>query len=278
MRLGIATTLQHSSPEEWACKHADLGCRSIVFPLDYTSEEGLIEQYVQAAREYDLTIAEVGAWGSPLSLDKETCRAAKEKCVGQLKLADRIGANCCVNITGSLGEIWCGPYEDDLKPEMWNRVVESLQEIIDEANPQNTYYSIEAMPWMIPMNPDEYVKLIEDVNRKQFGVHLDIVNWISSPEKYFGNGVFIEECFNKLNKNIRSCHMKDIMLKNDLTFQLQEVQCGKGSFDLEKYAEQVNKIDDNIPMLIEHLKTEEQYREAFAYVGKRLEAYMSKKS
>ena len=61
----------------------------------------------------------------------------------------------------------------------------SIQNIIDEADPQNTFYTIEPMPWMYPMGPDEYVKLIEDVDRKHFAVHMDVFNWIISPERYF---------------------------------------------------------------------------------------------
>lgn len=274
MKLGVATNLEHNHPEDWAQKHHSLGCKSVIFPVDYKCDEALIQQYMKAAEKYDLTIAEVGVWVSPISRDEEARACAKEACIGQLKLADKIGAKCCVNVTGSLGDVWLGPCSDDLKEETWDIVVQSIQEIIDEANPKNTYYTIEAMPWMIPMSPEQYSKLIEDVDRKQFGIHLDIVNWITNPEKYFYNGAFIEKCFSILNDNIRSCHLKDIVLKDELTFQLKEVACGQGSFDLEKYVEKINEIDKNIPMLIEHLESEEQYRESFAYVSKRLDAYL----
>ena len=35
MNLGIAMTLPHSSPEEWARKHKEMGLSAVVFPLDY---------------------------------------------------------------------------------------------------------------------------------------------------------------------------------------------------------------------------------------------------
>ena len=35
-----------------------------------------------------------------------------------------------------------------------------IQEIIDRAEPKNTKFSIESMPWMIPSSPDEYLRLM----------------------------------------------------------------------------------------------------------------------
>ena len=73
------------------------------------------------------------------------------------------------------------------------------------------------MPWMIPSSPDEYLRLIEDVDRAEFGTHLDVVNMITSPRRYFYNDEFLEECFRKLHGTIISCHLKDIMLKQEYT-------------------------------------------------------------
>ena len=48
------------------------------------------------------------------------------------------------------------------------------------------------MPWMIPSNPDEYIRLINDVDRPQFAAHLDVVNMITSPERYFSTICFLK--------------------------------------------------------------------------------------
>ena len=54
-----------------------------------------------------------------------------------------------------------------------------IREIIDTARPKRTKFSIESMPWMIPSSPDEYLRLLEAVDRPEFGVHLDAVNMIT---------------------------------------------------------------------------------------------------
>ena len=129
------------------------------------------------------------------------------------------------------------------------------------------------MPWMIPSSPDEYLKLIKDVDRKEFGAHLDVVNMITSPERYFFNDKFLEECFSKLKGKICSCHLKDIRLKEEYTFQLEECACGKGSLDLELFARLATEESPKMPMIIEHLSTDEEYLDSLKYVQKRLNQF-----
>lgn len=117
---------------------------------------------------------------------------------------------------------------------------------------------------------DEYLRLIADVNRPQFGTHLDVVNMITSPERYFFNDRFLRECFSKLKGTICSCHLKDIHLKEEYTFQLQECACGEGSLDLELYAQLASAEDPSMPMIIEHLTTDEEYSSSVQYVKSRL--------
>lgn len=271
MRLGIASSLKHDNPRQWAQQLKNLGCSSIVFPVDYTADEALILEYVKEAKDKDLIIAEVGVWCNPIAKDENEREAAISRCVEQLKLADRIGAKCCVNITGSVGERWDGAYKENFSEETWRKTVASIQEIIDRANPQSTYYTIEPMPWMIPYDPDQYLRLIKEVNREHFAVHMDLANWITSPDKYFFNEDFIIEIFDKLGSYIKSCHMKDVHLKEEFTFQLQEIACGDGNLNLELYASLATKVNPDMPMLIEHLNTDEEYYESFHYVKARME-------
>ena len=176
MKLGLSSPLEHRTPEEWAENMKKIGCQAVNFPVDYEAPDSLIEAYAQAAKAQRLIIAEVGAWCNPIAPDREVRKKALERCRGQLRLADALGACCCVNVSGSKGERWDGPYRENFTEETWRDMVKSIQEIIDDVKPQNTFYTIEPMPWMYPMGSDEYVKLIEDVDRKHFAVNL-----ISSP-------------------------------------------------------------------------------------------------
>ncbi len=270
MRLGISTPLQHSSAEEWAEKMEKLGMRSVVFPVDSFAEKEVIENYRVQAEKHELMIAEVGIWRNALAEDPKEQQAVMDYSIAQLKLADSLGARCCVNVAGAAGKLWDGPYRENFSRRTWERTVRMVQEVIDEARPEHTFFTLEPMPWMVPTGPEEYDRLLSEVNREHFGVHMDGVNWINSADRYFNPEEFLEKCFSILGKRIRSCHLKDVHLETELTFQLKECPCGEGEFPLEKYVELIDSLDPEMPVIIEHLSTDEQYESSAAYVKKRL--------
>ncbi|OFY02283.1 MAG: hypothetical protein A2X05_16120 [Bacteroidetes bacterium GWE2_41_25] len=123
------------------------------------------------------------------------------------------------------------------------------------------------MPWAYPDSPDSYLQLIKAIDRKQFAVHLDPVNMINSPERYYRNGAFIKECFEKLGPYIKNCHAKDIRLGTNLTVHLDEVLIGTGGLDYKIFLTELSKLK-NIPLMLEHLKTADEYDQAAASVRK----------
>ena len=272
MRLGISSGLNYQNPQEWAAGLAALGCKSAIFPVDYRASIQEIDAYAAAAKEHDLVIGEVGVWCNPLSAEPMAAREAMERCVEQLKLADYIGAACCVNITGAAGERWDGAYVDNFSIEFYECIVDSIRRILDEAQPKRTFYTIEPMPWMVPTGPKEYERLIRDVDRKQFAVHMDLANWMNAYDRFFWQVDFIDEVFDTLGGQIKSCHIKDVRLRPEFTFQLEEVACGEGSLDLEYYVSRINEINPDMPVFIEHLGSDEAYRKSFAYLQNRMKS------
>lgn len=121
---------------------------------------------------------------------------------------------------------------------------------------------------MYPTGPEEYLGLIHDVNRERFAVHMDLVNMINCPERYFFQEEFMDECFEKLGPYIKACHLKDILLDEQFTFCLYEKPCGEGKLNLEHYLEKISRLDDDMPVLIEHLHTEEEFIDSMKYVQK----------
>ncbi|MHC4682667.1 MAG: sugar phosphate isomerase/epimerase family protein [Planctomycetota bacterium] len=210
----------------------------------------------------NIIIAEVGAWSNPISPDEKTRRAALEKCRRQLALADRIGARCCVNISGSRGERWDGPSPKNFTDETFDIIVATTRAIIDEVKPTRTYFTLETMPWAYPDSADSYVALLKAIDRKRFAVHLDPVNLVCSPQR---SGALIRECFEKLGPYIKSCHAKDILLQTKLTTHLDEIRPGLGGLDYAVFLTELSKLPDT-PLMLEHLKGAEEYRLAADYV------------
>ena len=269
MYLGISSSLAHESSQEWAQKHKALGLQTVNFPVSCDEGAEVIMAYKQAADEAGLTIAEVGVWRNTLAADPDERQHWIDDAVRQLRMADAIGAACCVNVVGTpYGPRWDGGYRENFSTELWDMAVAMIRQIIDTARPCHTKFCIESMPWMIPNSPDEYLRLIEAVDRAEFGTHLDVVNMITSPQRYFFNDEFLEECFEKLHGTIVSCHLKDIRLKPEYTFQLEECACGQGTLDIKRYIRLATAENPCMPMIIEHLTTDEEYIASVQYVEK----------
>jgi sugar phosphate isomerase/epimerase len=265
--LGAPVFEKYEDPEGWINALDKLGYRAAYTPVSIKDDESTVKAYASAARKSGIIIAEVGAWSNPISPDEPQRKEAFEKCVRSLQLADQLGANCCVNVSGSRNkEHWAGPHKDNLTRETFDMVVESTRKIIDEVKPGHTYFVLEPMPWAFPYSADSYLELLRAIDRDRFAVHLDPMNMITSPEIFFNNGEMIRDCFRKLGPYIRSCHAKDMTIREDIyTPHLDETRAGLGSMDYSAFLTELSKLD-NIPLMIEHLKTAEEYKLASDYI------------
>jgi len=267
VRLGGPVFEKYADPDEWILALKRLKYRAAYCPVEVGADETHITAYQKAALDNDIIIAEVGAWSNTISLDDKERNSAIEKCVRSLELAEQISANCCVNISGSRNpKYWAGPHEDNLTEDTFDLIVETTRKIIDSVNPSRTYFALEPMPWSYPDSPDNYLKLLKAIDRSRFGVHFDPVNMVVSPQIFFENGDFIQDCFKKLGPYIRSCHAKDITLREDNYIpQLDECQPGLGKLDYATLLVELTRLKD-IPLMMEHLNTAEEYEAAAGYI------------
>ena len=266
MRLGGPTFGEFGDPDAWVQLLKKLGYRAAYCPVGPGEKEDVIVAYADAARRADIVIAEVGAWSNPISPDEKVRQKALSKCRERLALADRIGARCCVNISGSRNpERWDGPHPENLTDETFDMIVETTRAMIDDVKPARTYFTLETMPWAYPDSADSYARLIKAIDRRRFAVHFDPVNLVTSPQRYYDTGALIREFFEKLGPLIKSCHAKDIFLQPRLTTHLDEVRPGLGGLDYAEFLTQLSKFPDT-PLMLEHLKGAEEYRLAAEHV------------
>jgi sugar phosphate isomerase/epimerase len=266
MRLGGPLFAEHNDPEHWVAALKQCGYRAAYAPVDPAACDDVVQCYVRAAKDADIVIAEVGAWSNPMHPDDAKRKEAIASCKARLDLAERLGARCCVNITGSRGEQWDGPHPDNLTQATFDLIVETTRGIIDAVNPKRTFFTLETMPWMYPDSPDSYVRLLKAIDRKQFAAHLDPANLLCSPQRYFSSGDLIRECFAKLGPHIRSCHAKDIALSGKLTTHLDEVRAGLGGMDYRAFLHELSKVDPDTPLMLEHLSKAEEYDAAAGHI------------
>ncbi len=270
MRLGGTIAGEWSSPEEWEALLVRSRFRAVTAPFNYRTPKDEISAYRDICERHGVLIAEIGVWKNVFDPDPAKAAEALDYAKGQLALADEAGIVCCVNIAGT-GSVagWDAADRSNFTEETYARIVESVREIIDSTKPRRAFYCLEPMPWMVPDGPDEYLRLIRDVDRRQFAAHMDFVNMINCPRRYLAPEAFIEECFSELAPFIRSTHIKDTrMHPTRLTTLLEECSPGEGTLDYEAVLRIMDRwLPSDAPVLLEHMTTFEEYAIAYDCVA-----------
>ena len=265
MRLGGPLLQNYPDPDTWIAALRGRGYRAAYCPVQHIDDT--LHAYMQAARNAGILIAEVGVWNNPLNRDEQERRKAIDYCQQRLALADAISALCCVNISGSRGKIWDSPDPDNLTNETFDLIVETVRTIIDAVKPTRTFYTLETMPWLYPDSADSYEKLLRAVDRKQFAVHFDPANLVNSPERYYHNDVLIREFVSRLGRHIKSCHARDVVLTaGHLPLHLDECRPGLGYLNYRVFLQELQRVDPDMPLMLEHLTREEDYTSAAEYI------------
>lgn len=270
MRLGGTIVGNWKGPGEWEELLRASRFRAITAPFDCHTPPEEIRRYVSICQRNDVVIAEAGVWKNPFDPDPAVAQAAMDYAVGQLRLADEWDIPCCVNIVGTASAAgWDAADPSNFTAETYEKIIASIRQIIDTARPKRACYCIEPMPWMVPDSPESYLRLIQDVDRPQFGAHMDFVNMINCPRRYLAPEDFIESCFRILKPYIKSTHIKDTRMNpTRLTAMLEECFPGEGTLDYARVLRIMDQfLPSDAPVLLEHMQTAEEYRTAYDYVA-----------
>lgn len=269
IRLGGPIFLKSDDPRELAREHRRLGYSAAYCPEAKIEDTARVREIERAFAAENVVIAEVGAWVNMLDPDGEKRNKNLRYVIERLALAEAVGARCCPDIAGSYNpKVWYGPNPKNLSQEFFDATVENCRRVMDEVKPKRTKFTIEMMGWSLPDGPDSYLKLLRAVDRPAFAVHMDVCNGINSPAKFYHNGEFISECFRKLGPWIASCHAKDLQWIPEMNVHFVEVIPGRGEMDYRTYLIELSKLPADAPLMLEHLKTPEEYDEGKRYIMK----------
>ncbi len=274
MLLGGTVAGRFSGPEEWERLLAKTHFKAVTAPFDCHTPNEDIAAYCAAAQRQGAVIAEAGVWKNLLTPDPKAAEANLIFAKEQLALADAWGISCCVNIVGTQSEVaWDAADKSNFSPETYEKIVLCIQDIIDSVMPSRAFYCIEPMPWMVPDSPEAYMQLIRDVDRAQFGVHMDFVNMINCPRRFLDAEGFIGDCFRTLAPYIKSTHLKDTRMHlTRLTTILEECSPGEGNLDFQRVLAIIDQcLPADAPVLLEHMQTFEEYEKAYTYVARQAE-------
>ena len=268
IRLGGPVFNSSDDPVELAQAHRKLGYRAAFCPRVALDDRQKIAEIEKAFKAEDVVIAEVGIWVNIMDPDPEKRKKNLDAVCYGLALADAVGALCCVDTAGSLDpDNWVAPHPDNLSQKAFDLTVENIRYILSSVKPKRAKFVLEMMPWVIPDSADSFLALIQAVDDPGFAVHLDPVNLICSPRLYYENTKVLEECFQKLGKWIVSCHAKDSFLPSgNLTAYFKEVIPGTGNMDYRTFLRGLEALPQDAPLLIEHLKSAEEFQQAREYI------------
>ena len=269
VRLGGPIFLKSDDPVELAREHRKWGYSAAYVPAVEVENGDRVRAIEKAYAAEGVVIAEVGAWVNMLDPDAEKRRKNLEYVTRRLALADAVGALNCVDIAGSYNAaVWYGPHPKNLSKEFFDATVENCRHVIDGVKPKRTKFTLEMMGWMLPDGPESYLRLMKAIDRPAFAVHMDVCNGINSPSRFYENAQFMSECFAKLGRWVQSCHAKDLEWKPEMNVHFVEVIPGRGSVDYKTYLREIAKLPQRPPLMLEHLKGADEYREGKDFIVK----------
>ncbi|CCH57076.1 Xylose isomerase domain protein TIM barrel [Fibrisoma limi BUZ 3] len=267
LRLGGPVFLKSDDPAELAREHRRLRYSAAYVPKVELNDTARIAAIQKAFAAENVLIAEVGAWVNMLDQDAEKRKKNLAYVTDRLALAEAVGALTCVNIAGSYNPVnWDGPDPHNLGPEFFDATVENCRKVIDAVKPKRAKFALEMMGWSLPDGADSYLKFIKAIDRPAFAAHIDVANIINSPDRFYNNTALINDTFRKLGRWVVSVHAKDIVGKDG---HFAETMPGRGGMDYATYLRNVTALPREIPLMLEHLRTAEEYDEARQFVIKK---------
>jgi len=251
--------------------HKKKGYTAAYAPQMDLHDSAKIREVKDAFAREDVMIAEVGYWENLMELNPDTRRANRKRMVEALALAEELGARTAVDIFGS----YChgnGNVKHDAKnfsDDAFDEAVEIARYFIDEVKPKTAFFTYEIFPFNVVDSPGQIARLLQAVDRKQFGVHLDLVNLINSARAYWTSGEIMAECVRLFGDRIVAAHAKDIKLKEPaISVILEEVMPGEGGLDIAALLRGLHQLPQEVPLMLEHLAGEKEYDQAAAHYRK----------
>jgi len=261
----------HGDPRLIAKAHKIKGYTAAYVPHVTLDDKEKIKEIREAFEKENIMLAEVGYWENIIDLDEATRKHHMDRLTSALYLAEEVGARCAVDIFGSYvhGNGNSRFVAKNFSDDAFNDAVDVARLLIDTVKPKTAFFAYEIFPFNVVDCPEMIEKLIHAVDRKQFGVHLDLVNLINCPRAYFSSGDIMRDCVKRFGDRIIAAHVKDIKLKEPaISVILEEVVAGTGGIDMNAFVREIHKLPQEIPFMMEHLANEDEYNRAAAYIRK----------
>ena len=259
-------------PYELAEAHKKKGYTAAYAPKLNINETETIKEFRKVFEKEKIIFAEVGYWNNLMDTDLEVRKKNRTEMADAFALAEELGAVCVVGLAGSYhspGEVADKNVEHNFSREAFDEAADMARYFLDLVKPKTSFFTYEIYQFNNIDSIEMIAKLIKAVDRKQFGVHLDLANLINCPRNYWKSGELVEECIRQFGDLIVAAHAKDVrMLEPFVTVNFEEVIPGEGIIDIATLVRELHKLPRIVPYMIEHLATEEEYDRASSNIRK----------
>ena len=271
MRLGATlhkySGIRLNDPDAYVAECRKHGFRAAQAPDHRLGSRDDLARIRNACEKADIVIAEIGGWSNAIDPRPEERRKAIALTCEALAVADELGALCCINIAGSFNiEKSYAPHPENFTDAACEAVVEWVTTVLRQVRPRRTKLTIESSPWTPIDSPAAYARLLAAVDDPRLAVHVDPVNFILDARTYYATTAMLNEVFDQFGDRIIACHAKDIIQGDPKTVQLSEALPGQGVLDYRTFLRRAEAISPEMPLIIEHLSTEEEYCQAANHI------------
>ncbi|GEL67156.1 sugar phosphate isomerase/epimerase family protein [Marinilactibacillus psychrotolerans] len=145
--------------------------------------------------------------------------------------------------------------KDNYTEEAYLKVVESISELVNEAEKFGVIMTVEGGINHPIYSPSMMKRLLDDIDSQNLQVILDPVNYLYPEDTTIEKQhAIIDEAFDLFGDRITVIHAKDYVIENR---ELKIVPVGKGELDYTYFIEKIKQSKPMIPILLE--ETQEPY-------------------
>jgi L-ribulose-5-phosphate 3-epimerase len=259
MNIGIrAHDIENLPLEELVQEIAGKGLTSVQLALSKSLEgvtesgslsPGLARYVASAFSKHNVQIAVLGCYFNMIHPDLVERKKGLERFKEHIRYARDFGCSIVATETGNVNaEIFYT--EENFKEEPFLEVVESVRELVKEAEKFGVIVGVEAGVNHPVYSPKVMKRLLDSIDSNNLQVILDPVNLLSI-DTYQNQEEIFQEAMDLFDDRVVILHAKDFIIENN---QLVPTAVGKGLLNYEYILNEVKKKKPFLNILLEETK------------------------
>lgn len=195
----------------------------------------------------DTQIAILGSYINPSNPDDAELKIDIEKFKEKIKYAKVLEPIAVGTETGIYKE---GETDSE---EAYNRVFQTIKEIVSEAEEYGVNVGIEGVHFFVINTPQKMKRLVDDLNSDNVKVIFDPVNYLNV-DNYQNQDEMINDMFTLLSDKICVLHAKDFVVENG---EFKMAKPAEGMLNYRLIFEKMKEYNLKIPVICEEINEDE---------------------